>query len=923
MLNSFKNNSILKQNLLKFKSVYNFSTQYKESNLKGYINYFRKNSHKYAKIDPLDFNPRIPKPEFSAETWQLSEIEKIEDYPHDSSTAFTNTLINKNTTVSDLESYLNKLYLSKTGVEFDHINCEEEKKWLYDTYETIMTQDVSDVELVNSFKLLYPADLFEKFLHTKFPTFKRYSGEGANTLVLLLYKIFSECSKKQNDITNAIISMPHRGRLDVLTLIMDYPVANLLHKIQGKRDIPKEIEGIDDVVSHVAVSNQKLYYLEGSMADYKPIQVSMLHNPSHLEAIYPASLGKTYAKNKDGAETLNVVIHGDSAVSGQGVIYETLSFHKSPGYNVGGSLHIVTNNQIGYTTQNNLSRSSRYCTDIFKTYDIPVVHVNADDYESIIKIAKLSVLYKKKFNKNFMIDLVCWRKYGHNEVDEPSFTQPLMYKVIRNKKESVELLKNKLIEKNAMSNEQVKALEEKFNKILADEFEKSKTFELTLDNVRNDKYKGNKSLTHKWKEMNFPQYCKPDNELVTGVSLDIVKSALVSSVTFPSDFKIHSRLNQHFVKTRLSNLDKGIVDWPSAEIAAFGTLLADGYNVRISGQDVTRGTFSQRHIGFFDQETGNVYHPLADKKNFKYVNGRLEACNSALTEMAVMLFEYGYSIESPKNFVMWEAQFGDFVNGAQITQDQFIMSGEKKWMRQSGLTLLLPHGFDGTGPEHSSSKIERFLQMTDSNGINSQFNGELPDNREINFSVVQPTTPANYFHVLRRQMVRQYRRPLIVITPKIGLRHPSYVSKIEEFGTDYKFKPIITHQCDKKNKVIFCTGQVYLEINKQIEVISKSSRDVLLIRVEELAPFPEHEIVKELEGVRKDAQFYWIQEESMNMGAFTYVEPHLRRIMRKVGSKNNVVNYIGREAQCGAIGCGDEHKAEGVKLVNDIKNILA
>jgi probable 2-oxoglutarate dehydrogenase E1 component DHKTD1 len=564
-----------------------------------------------------------------------------------------------------------------------------------------MSQDISDVELVNSFKLLYPADLFEKFLHTKFPTFKRYSGEGANTLVLLLYKIFSECSKKHN----AIISMPHRGRLDVLTLIMDYPVANLLSKVQGNRDIPKEIEKeIDgnDVVSHVAVSNQKLFYLEGSISDSKPMQVSMLHNASHLEAIYPASLGKTYAKNLDGANTINVVIHGDSAVSGQGVIYESLSFHKSPQYNVGGSVHIVTNNQIGYTTQHELSRSSRYCTDLFKSYDVPIIHVNSDDYESIIKIAKLAVNYKKKFNKNFMIDLVCWRKYGHNEVDEPSFTQPLLYKLIRNKKETVELLKNKLIEKNAITNDQAKALEEKFNKILQDEFEKSKTFKLNLENVRNPKYMGNKTLTHKWKDMSFPQYCKPDSELVTGVNLDIVKCALLSSVTLPSDFKIHSRLNQHFVKTRLSNLEKGIVDWPSAEIAAFGYLLADGYNVRISGQDVTRGTFSQRHIGLLNQETGKVYHPLADKNNFKYVNGRLESCNSALTEMAVMLFEYGYSIESPKNFVMWEAQFGDFVNGAQITQDQFIMSGEKKWMRQSGLTLLLPHGFDGTGPEHSS-----------------------------------------------------------------------------------------------------------------------------------------------------------------------------------------------------------------------------
>ena len=397
-----KINSMLSKNLVKnplinnmrFNNIYKkcFSSVCKETNLKGYINFFRNHSHKFAKIDPLNINNSSNTDHFEMSRWELSEIDKIEEFPLDSSHAFSNTLMDNNVTVGDLQKYLSKIYLGNVGVEFDHVN-DDEKKFLYDNYEKLMIEGSSDMELVNSFKVLYPSDLFEKFLHNKFPTFKRYSGEGANTLVLMLYKILSECSYKQNSISNAIISMPHRGRLNVLPLILDYPAANLLSKIQGKRDMPAEIDGIDDVVSHVSVSNQKLFYLEGNYNDYKPIQVSMIHNPSHLEAIYPVSLGKTLAKVNDGDKVLNIVIHGDSAVSGQGVIYETLSIHKSPGFDVNGSIHIVTNNQIGYTTMGENSRSSRYCTDIFKSYDIPIIHVNADDYKSILKISKLAFLY--------------------------------------------------------------------------------------------------------------------------------------------------------------------------------------------------------------------------------------------------------------------------------------------------------------------------------------------------------------------------------------------------------------------------------------------------------------------------------------------------------------------------------------------------
>jgi probable 2-oxoglutarate dehydrogenase E1 component DHKTD1 len=643
---------------------------YRETNLKGYINWIRKNSFKFCNLDPLGINNKKPSEDFDAVSWQLSELEKLEDFPIDSSSTFTQSLLDTNITISDLENYLKKIYLSNVGVEFSQIDCEEEKSWLFENYETIMNQPDNNLELVNAFKVLYPAQLFENFLSNKFPTFKRYSGEGANTLLVLLYSILSECSRNSSLVSNAILSMPHRGRLNILPMILDYPVSYLLTKIQGKRDIPAQIEGIDDVVSHVAVSNQKLFCLDGAMKNYKHIQVSLLHNPSHLEAIYPVGMGKSLAKANDNpngqSSVLNLVIHGDSAVSGQGIIYESLSFHKSPNCDIGGSLHIVTNNQIGYTTEAEHSRSSSHCTDIFKAYSIPIIHINSDDIPNLIKVGKFAMKYKEKFRKDIVINMICWRKYGHNEVDEPMFTQPLMYKVIKNKLDSVEIFKKQLLDKKLISEDTLNSLTDKYNKILNEELVKSQNLELNLDDVRNEKFKGNKSLTHKWKEINFPQFCEKDENLVTGLKTkEEVQNILKASVNLPQNFKIHSRLNQYFVNSRLSQIEKGLIDWPGAEMAAFGSLLKEGFNLRISGQDVTRGTFSQRHIGLYDQETNEIYFPFKDKNNFES-KGRLEVNNSSLSEFGVMLFEYGYSLESPKNCVIWEAQFGDFVNGAQV-----------------------------------------------------------------------------------------------------------------------------------------------------------------------------------------------------------------------------------------------------------------
>ena len=498
-----------------------------------------------------------------------------------------------------------------------------------------------------------------------------------------------------------------------------------------------------------------------------------------------------------------------------------------------------------------------------------------------------------------------------------------MYKEIRATPSLLEIYKKQLIDKEYVTEQQITELTEKFNKILQDSFDKSKTFSVKLEDVRNETYKGQKSLTKKWKDIIFPAFCEKDTNLNTNFDKEKLKSYLKTSITLPQDFQLHPRLNEFFVKTRQKNLELNMVDWNGAEIAAIGSLLEEGNNVRISGQDTIRGTFSHRHIGFFEQNTNTLYYPLKNAN----LKGRLEVNNSALSEFGVLLFDYGYSLENPRNLVIWEAQFGDFYNGAQIAIDQFIATGESKWMRQSGLVMLLPHGYDHTGPEHTSSHIERFLQLVNANGIDVN-NKDVLDHRHINMSVANLTTPANYFHILRRQMVRKYRKPLIIAAPKIGLKHAAYTSSIDELSKG-KFKPIIVDEyCNDKNKlkgVIFCSGQIFMEIKKQIETYEKETNskcNLNLIRIEEIAPFPEDEITNYLQMMNNSKlKFYWVQEENSNFGSFTFVTPHLRRIMKKLQLESSEVIYVGRSADVAANGCSSDSVKELNKLSSEIKSL--
>lgn len=957
-------------------SYFNNQLYSKNSDYLSY--YIRKNSWKYANINPLkDYN--------------IDELD------------IDNNL--KQALKKEENNYLLNNYLSSIGCEFEHIDSDEEKIFLYSIIEGKLIEDnfeilndynfkeksdVSKTELINAFKSLCGCEKLEEFIHKKYPSFKRYSGEGINALIPLIQSILSGFSSKSSTYKDIVMSMGHRGRVNVLAMIFDYPVSNILYKIDNKREIPEEIPGIDDILTHIAPSREKAFNINGNLNTSKPLKVSMVHNPSHLEMTYPVAIGKVVAKrndyffeNKDNTKSYkfnsniteelvdnsisrvgSIAIHGDAAVSGQGVIYETLAFMNKTNHT--GTVHIITNNQVGFTTEKSWTKPS----DVFKGFDIPVVHVNGNDLVAVIKAGKIAQAFSEKYKKDIVINLIGWRKYGHNEVDEPSFTQPLMYKIIRAKESLYNTMKSKFIKNKIMTEDSILKTENKYNTHLNSEFDKSKSMKLDINDTTNNSYLGSKTLTHKWKNISFSRLRNNKeynfnylNNLKTNISLDKLLEYVKTSVGLSKDHIIHARLQSYYMKSRLdiikqisqdkSNNDKNIIDWPTAETIAFASLLDEGYNVRISGQDVMRGTFSQRHLGLVDQNTNKIEYPL--DKYFKvstdenennlsiYNKSRLEVNNSILSELGVILFEYGYSLENPNNFTIWEAQFGDFANTGQLSFDNFLACSEAKWLRQSGLTILLPHGFDGAGPDHSSSRIERFLQLINNQGHSLLNNNSFTDNEyncvptlsNTNMIVSQPTTAANYFHLLRRQMKLPFKKPLIVLTPKIGLRHIEYNSCVDDFICENKhgFKPIITNYKDNKNtnikNIVFSSGQAFLNLrnkdNKDLmDVYDNNS--TIFIRIEELAPFPVEAISEFLSNINKfalDANVYFLQEESLNAGAFNYCEPYLRYILRKNKFKNcNNIIYIGRPAQEAANGGVNDHKKETVTLIKDIKNNL-
>ncbi|KAJ3093151.1 putative 2-oxoglutarate dehydrogenase E1 component DHKTD1, mitochondrial [Quaeritorhiza haematococci] len=722
--------------------------------------------------------------------------------------------------------------------------------------------------------------------------------------------------------------MPHRGRLNLLTDILRFNAAALFHKVKGNAEFPDNVPGIGDVLSHLANSVDLDY------GGKKPLHVSMLHNPSHLEAVNPVAMGKARARQmylyEEGTETdcylgdrvMCVQLHGDAAFTGQGVVTETLGLSNLPHFTSGGSVHVIVNNQIGYTTPAMNARSTVYTSDVAKMINAPVIHVNADFPEDVANAISIAFEYRNTFRKDVILDLIAYRRWGHNELDEPAFTQPLMYKNIRTRKSVPKMYEESLIADKIITQAQADDFRTAYFNELDKKLQESYDYKPELD-----------ALKGKWSKMILPTTAVTKPE--TGVEIDTLKDVGRKSVQAPAGVTVHPRLAKYHIEQRLSKIESGTkLDWATAEALAFGSLLLDGYNVRISGQDVGRGTFSQRHVMLVDQETErtiiplNRLHkpdasgaaPLAQTKK----QGMLEIANSSLSEFAVMGFELGVSWETPNRLCIWEAQFGDFFNGAQIVIDTYLSSGEAKWFRQTGLVLLLPHGYDGAGPEHSSARLERFLQLCDQKF--DVLNEKNPDNP--NMHVVNPTTPAQYFHLLRRQMVRPFRKPLVVIGPKILLRHPQAVSDLAEMGPKTHFHPVLPDptisaaQTKDVRRVIFVCGKLYYDLVKARQD-KKLDGQVAIVRMEELAPFPTAEVVEELAKFGHVREFFWVQEEPQNQGAYTYVEPRLSQLLpNKEASATTsapprgYLHYVGR-APCAApaVGVSSRHKAEHATLL--------
>ena len=821
-------------------------------------------------------------------------------------------------TLDEIQAHLESTYCAALGVETQHVATAAEREWLNSYLEShTVSNSFTTSELRNIYSLLSQSEFFDLFMSKKFTSFKRYGLEGAESAMVGLEELLSSAQK--GGVEKVVIGMPHRGRLNMLVSLLDFPARALFAKVKGMSLIPDGMDCWDDVASHLATTVSKSFAKSGAPAGSK-LTVSLLHNPSHLEAINPVALGKAKAKQDDyvssglGAEAaqkkvLSLQIHGDSAYAGQGIVPESLQMAYLNDFSVGGTVHMIVNNQLGFTTGGvGRNRSSRYSSDIGKIISMPVVHVNADAPESVAFGARLVAAFQQHFQKDIMLDIIGYRKHGHNEVDEPSFTQPTMYKDIRSRSNIVKLFKKQMMDAGVFPEDPDAKLHAKLNAYLEKELEASSTYKASASEHFAGKWKG------------YGQTTSVEDCPKTGVAVQTLKEIGEASVKLPEGFNLHPRLKRGHVDARLAALasSKPEIDWATAECLAFGSLVREGYNLRLVGQDVERGTFSQRHHVLTDQNTDKTTMPLDVARTPG--SGRFQTINSHLSEEAVLGFEYGYSWENPLNFNVWEAQFGDFNNGAQIILDTFWASGESKWLRQSGLVLLLPHGYDGAGPEHSSSRVERFLQMTDDwhdlprSQALAVTGGGAPKTNSVNFLVANVSTPANYFHLLRRQMVRKYRKPLVVITPKTLLRHAEAVSSLAEMGEGTSFQTVIGDEQAKASAkdvktVVFLTGKVYYEcVAKRAEL---GRRDLAFVRVEELCPFPLARLQQELSCFPGATEVVWFQEEPSNMGCWGYMAPRLANLTGAKGQKMPPVRYVGRAAlPLPAVGASVYHKKE-------------
>ncbi|KAG5879110.1 hypothetical protein JTB14_031658 [Gonioctena quinquepunctata] len=854
----------------------------KGSNFYRLATAYRQHGHKCSDINPVSLAKNYSVvPELDFERYGFLEndrvhFESIISSPHQEGT------------IREAVDFLKSVYCESIAAEFLHLENEEEIEWLAEELEKLPTNKITDNKKITIATELLKSQCFDNFLAKKFTSLKRYGGEGAESMLAFFNEIFELAAK--DDVEQIVLAMPHRGRLNILTGLLNFPPVEMFRKLRGEPDFPDKYFSTGDVLSH-CISSTDLRYGE------KTVHVTVPYNPSHLEAVNPVSMGKTRAKqmmSKDGDygtntrwadKVMNIQVHGDAAIIGQGVNQECLSLSAIPHFEIGGSIHLVVNNQLGFTTPGERGRSSRYATDLAKLISAPVLHVNGDHPENVLKVTQLAFEYQRRFRKEIFIDLNCYRRWGHNELDDPTFTSPSLYGIIRSKKTVPDLYAEKLLEEGIFKEDEIVKIVDQHQNLL-NEHMKAAENHSPQDVVFKKQWEG---------------YSQPAEAITTwdtGIDMDLMTFIGSKSVKYPTNFEIHPTLLRAHVKNRINKISEGVgIDWSTAEALAFGSLLFEGYNVRISGQDVGRGTFSQRHGMLVEQQTNNTYIPLNNIRQDQ--TAFLEVANSTLSEEAVLGFEYGMSIENPRNLNIWEAQFGDFFNGAQIIFDTFISSGEAKWIWQSGLTVLLPHGYDGAGPEHCSSRLERFLQMIDSKE-------DRPDGDNINMQVCQPSTPAQYFHLLRRQMVRNYRKPLIVITPKTLLRHSSCTSDFSDMAPSTYFKPVIGDAMaipSRVQKILLTSGKHYYTLSEKRD--SMGVKDAAIIRVESFCPFPTLELRHEVSKFPNAKVVVWCQEEPQNMGAWSFMKPRFENL---VGKK---IRFCGREpAAAPAVGIKKVHDKE-------------
>ena len=850
-----------------------------------YIRSFRSRGHLGANLDPLGLQGGVNHPEFDPKFFGFTDADM------DRPIFIDNVLGLETATMREIQDILCRTYQGTFALQFMHLQDPEPKGWLQQRIEGFGKEiSFTDEGRKAIFRKMVEAEGFEKFLHVKYMGTKRFGLDGGESLIPAMEQIIKRGGAL--GAKEVIIGMPHRGRLNILANVMAKPYRAIFNEFQGGSFKPEDVDGSGDVKYHLGTSSDREF-------DGNSVHLSLTANPSHLEAVNPVVLGKVRAKqaqNGDARETvIPVLLHGDAAFAGQGVVAECFGLSDLKGHKTGGTIHIIVNNQIGFTTAPHHSRSSPYPTDIAKMVDCPIFHVNGDDPEAVVHAAKVATEFRQKFKRDVVIDIFCYRRFGHNEGDEPMFTQPLMYKAIKKQRTTLEIYTDRVVSDGLMTADEAEQEKKDFQQHLSDEFEAGK------------EYRPNKAdwLDGRWSGLKTAEGAYQRGR--TAVSMETLGEIGSALTRLPDDFKPH-RTVKRMLDTKRETLENGEgIDWATAEALAFGSLMLDGYHVRLSGQDCTRGTFSQRHSGLTDQDTEERYYPLG---NIREGQAQYEVIDSMLSEYAVLGYEYGYSLSEPNALVLWEAQFGDFANGAQIMIDQFVSCGERKWLRMSGLVMLLPHGYEGQGPEHSSARIERFLQLS----------------AEENWIVANCTTPANYFHILRRQMHRSYRKPLVLFTPKSLLRHKRCVSKLEEMADGSSFHRVlwddaqygtsdVTLKPDEDIKrVVICSGKVYFDLLEKRDEMGAD--DIYLMRLEQFYPFPALSLTRELARFT-NADVVWCQEEPKNQGAWFFVEPNIEWVLTRIGAKVNRAIYAGRPASASpATGLGSQHKQEQDDLVS-------